>query len=276
LRAQERPRGLLPVPAGVRRLPAAAREGAPPRRSRAHHRRSRQRPDDAVDGPLARARADPRVRARLPPRARPGRARHVLRRRRDARRGVRRAAVGARHELPRSPGLIPVRELIRRKRDGEALTPDELAALVSGVTDGSIPDYQAAAFLMAVFFRGMSEAELVAWTEAMVRSGEVLDLSAVGARKIDKHSTGGVGARTSLPPAPAAAACGVAVPMVSGRGLGHTGGTLDKLESIPGFRVDLSTREFAAQVAKIGCCLIGQTEKLAPADRKLYALRDVT
>jgi len=172
--------------------------------------------------------------------------------------------------------LTPVRELIRRKRDGEALTPDELAALVSGVTDGSIPDYQAAAFLMAVFFRGMSEAELVAWTDAMVRSGEVLDLSGVAAHKIDKHSTGGVGDKISLPLAPAVAACGVAVPMVSGRGLGHTGGTLDKLESIPGFRVDLSTREFAAQVAKIGCCLIGQTEKLDPADRKLYALRDVT
>src|SRR5262249_60453747 len=124
-----------------------------------------------ADGPLARARADPRVRARLPRRARPGRARHVLRRRRDARRGVRRAAVGARHELPRSPGLIPVRELIRRKRDGEALTPDELAALVSGVTDGSIPDYQAAAFLMAVFFRGMSEAGLGVGSEAMVSAG---------------------------------------------------------------------------------------------------------
>ena len=169
-----------------------------------------------------------------------------------------------------------IAELIRKKRDGGALAPAELSRIVAGVTDGSIPDYQAAAFLMAVFFRGLDERELAAWTDAMVRSGEVLDLGAVRATKVDKHSTGGVGDKISLPLAPAVAACGVAVPMISGRGLGHTGGTLDKLESIPGLRVDLSTAEFAAQVAKIGACLIGQTETLAPADRKLYALRDVT
>ena len=169
-----------------------------------------------------------------------------------------------------------VRDLIAKKRDGHELAPHELAAIVSGVTDGSIPDYQTAAFLMAVLFRGMTGAELAAWTDAMLRSGTVLDLSSVRAAKIDKHSTGGVGDKVSLPLAPAVAACGVAVPMVSGRGLGHTGGTLDKLESIPGFRVDLPTDVFAAQVARVGACLIGQTEDIAPADRKLYALRDVT
>jgi pyrimidine-nucleoside phosphorylase len=172
--------------------------------------------------------------------------------------------------------MILAREVIRRKRDGEAIAADDLRAFVAGVTDGSIPDYQAAAFCMAAYFRGFSDDELVAWTDAMVHSGEVLDLSRVRAPKIDKHSTGGVGDKISLPLAPAVAACGVAVPMISGRGLGHTGGTLDKLESIPGFRVDLSTAAFADQVARVGACLIGQTERLAPADRKLYALRDVT
>jgi pyrimidine-nucleoside phosphorylase len=171
--------------------------------------------------------------------------------------------------------MLP-REIIRKKRDGEALSADELQAFVTAITDGSVPDYQAAAFLMAVFFRGMSEAELAAWTRAMLHSGDVIDLSAVPAVKVDKHSTGGVGDKISLPLAPAVAACGVAVPMVSGRGLGHTGGTLDKLESIPGFRVDLDVDRFRRQVAELGCCLIGQTERIAPADRKLYALRDVT
>ncbi len=167
-------------------------------------------------------------------------------------------------------------ELIARKRDGGELAPAELRALVAGITDGSVPDYQAAAFLMAVFFRGMTPAELAAWADAMLRSGDVLDLSAVAARKVDKHSTGGVGDKISLPLAPAVAACGVAVPMVSGRGLGHTGGTLDKLEAIPGFSVNLPVERFRAQVAELGVCMIGQTERIAPADRKLYALRDVT
>ena len=172
-------------------------------------------------------------------------------------------------------GRIPV-ELIRAKRDGHALTPDEVRGFIAGVTDGSLPDYQIAAMLMAVFFRGLDDTELSAWADAMVRSGDVLDLSAIPRAKVDKHSTGGVGDKISIPLAPAVAACGVAVPMVSGRGLGHTGGTLDKLESIPGFRVDLPVDRFAAQVAELGTCLIGQTARIAPADKRLYALRDVT
>ena len=167
-------------------------------------------------------------------------------------------------------------ELIHRKRDGGALSADELRALVLGYTAGEIPDYQLAAFCMAVFFRGMDEAEVGALTDAMLRSGDVLDLSAIPGVKVDKHSTGGVGDKVSLPLAPLAAACGVKVPMVSGRGLGHTGGTLDKLEAIPGFRVDLPVERFVELVRDLGLSLIGQTARIAPADRKLYALRDVT
>ncbi len=167
-------------------------------------------------------------------------------------------------------------EIIHRKRDGEAIPPEAIAALVDGFTRGEIPDYQMAAFCMAVFFRGMDEAEVRALTEAMLRSGDVLDLSDVPGAKVDKHSTGGVGDKVSLALAPLAAACGVKVPMISGRGLGHTGGTLDKLEAIPGFRVDLPIDTFRALVREVGACLIGQTARLAPADRKLYALRDVT
>ncbi len=167
-------------------------------------------------------------------------------------------------------------ELIRKKRDGNRLEADELRAFIAGATDGSIPDYQVAAMLMAIFFRGMEDDELGVWADAMVHSGDVVDLSAIDRAKIDKHSTGGVGDKISLPLAPAVAACGVAVPMVSGRGLGHTGGTLDKLESIPGFRVDLGIERFKQLTAELGTCLIGQTERLAPADRRLYALRDVT
>jgi pyrimidine-nucleoside phosphorylase len=173
-----------------------------------------------------------------------------------------------------SPPLA--QEIIRKKRDGESLDPGEIRGFIAGITDGSIPDYQAAAMLMAVFLRGLDDAELGVWADAMVHSGDVLDLSSIEARKVDKHSTGGVGDKISLPLAPAVAACGVAVPMVSGRGLGHTGGTLDKLESIPGFRVDLTVDRFVSQVRELGVCLIGQTERLAPADRRLYALRDVT
>ncbi len=171
--------------------------------------------------------------------------------------------------------MLPV-QLIRKKRDGVALEDAEIRAFIAGVTDGSIPDYQAAAMLMAVFFRGLDEAELAAWADAMTRSGDVLDLSRVARAKIDKHSTGGVGDKISIPLAPAVAACGVAVPMVSGRGLGHTGGTLDKLESIPGFRVDLPVERFTELVDTLGVCLIGQTARIAPADKRLYALRDVT
>jgi pyrimidine-nucleoside phosphorylase len=167
-------------------------------------------------------------------------------------------------------------ELIHRKRDGETLPPEAIAALVDGFTRGDVPDYQMAAFCMAVFFRGMDEAETLALTRAMLHSGDVLDLSDIPGAKVDKHSTGGVGDKVSLPLAPLAAACGVKVPMISGRGLGHTGGTLDKLEAIPGFRVDLPVERFRELVASVGACLIGQTARLAPADRKLYALRDVT
>jgi len=168
-------------------------------------------------------------------------------------------------------------DLIRKKRDGGVLQPAELEFLVRGATDGSVADEQLAAFLMAVFFRGLDPVrELPAWLEAMLRSGQVLDLSRIPGRKVDKHSTGGVGDKISLPLAPLAAVCGVRVPMVSGRGLGHTGGTLDKLESIPGFRVDLPIERFVELVESLGLCLIGQTAEIAPADRKLYALRDAT
>jgi pyrimidine-nucleoside phosphorylase/thymidine phosphorylase len=167
-------------------------------------------------------------------------------------------------------------ELIHAKRDGRAIAAADLAALVEGFTRGEIPDYQMSAFCMAVFFRGMDEAEVSALTEAMLRSGDVLDLSDVPGVKVDKHSTGGVGDKVSLALAPLAAACGVKVPMISGRGLGHTGGTLDKLEAIPGFRTDLPVDTFRALVRDVGACLVGQSARLAPADKKLYALRDVT
>ncbi|MEY3773831.1 MAG: hypothetical protein RLZZ129_611 [Verrucomicrobiota bacterium] len=166
--------------------------------------------------------------------------------------------------------------IIAKKRDGHALTREEIGAFVRGATDGSWADYQLSALLMAIFLRGMTPEETAHYTEAMMRSGTVADLSAVPGIKVDKHSTGGVGDKLSIPLAPMVVACGVPVPMISGRGLGHSGGTLDKLESIPGFRTDLSLDAYRAQVAKIGCALIGQTKDLAPSDKKLYALRDVT
>jgi pyrimidine-nucleoside phosphorylase/thymidine phosphorylase len=167
-------------------------------------------------------------------------------------------------------------ELIRRKRDGGVLSAAEIAGFVGGVTDGGVPDYQAAALLMAVYFRGLDGAELAALTDTMLHSGDVLDLSDIPGKKVDKHSTGGVGDKISLHLAPAVAASGVSVPMISGRGLGHTGGTLDKLESIPGFTVELDEARFRAVLRACGLALIGQTERLAPADKRLYALRDVT
>ncbi len=166
--------------------------------------------------------------------------------------------------------------VIARKRDGAELVREEIEAFARGATDGSWADYQLSAFLMACYLRGLTPRETGFLTEAMLRSGVVVDLSEIPARKADKHSTGGVGDKVSLHLAPMVAACGVAVPMISGRGLGHTGGTLDKLESIPGFRVGLSIPEYRAQLGRIGLSLIGQTAELAPADRKLYALRDVT
>ena len=167
-------------------------------------------------------------------------------------------------------------DIIRAKRDGLALSREAVEFFVSGVTDGSLPDYQASALLMAIVLRGMT-AEETAWlTGAMVRSGIKVDLSSIPGAKVDKHSTGGVGDKASLVLAPLAAACGVKVPMMSGRGLGHTGGTLDKLQSIAGFRIDLSIDELKAALAKTGAAMLGQTSQIAPADKKLYALRDVT
>jgi pyrimidine-nucleoside phosphorylase len=168
-------------------------------------------------------------------------------------------------------------DLIKRKRDGGVLEPGELRFLALGAASGEVADEQLAAFLMAVFFRGLDGTrELPPFLDAMLRSGRVLDLSHIPGRKVDKHSTGGVGDKISLPLAPLVAACGVRVPMVSGRGLGHTGGTLDKLESIPGFQVALPLARFVELVETVGACLIGQTDEIAPADRKLYALRDAT
>jgi pyrimidine-nucleoside phosphorylase len=171
--------------------------------------------------------------------------------------------------------LFP-QHIIAKKRDGLALSREEIAAFVRGATDGSWADYQLSALLMAIYLRGMTPAETALYTEAMMHSGVVADLSSVKWPKADKHSTGGVGDKVSLHLAPMVAACGVAVPMISGRGLGHTGGTLDKLESIPGFRVNLTMAEYRAELETIGLSLIGQTAELAPSDKKLYALRDVT
>jgi len=173
--------------------------------------------------------------------------------------------------------MIRVPELIERKRDGGELSADELAELMLGYAQGDIPDYQLAAFAMAVFFRGLTSAETYALTDALIRTGETVDLhGALGRKVVDKHSTGGVGDKTSIAVAPIVAASGVPFGKMSGRGLGHTGGTLDKLESIPGFRVELTTEELVSQVRDVGVAIVGATANLVPADKKLYALRDVT
>ena len=171
---------------------------------------------------------------------------------------------------------LDVVSLITRKRNGESLTGEEIRSLIQAYTAGTVGQHQMAAWLMAVFFRGMDARETLALTRAMVESGVRLDLKGLGKPRVDKHSTGGVGDKTSLVLAPLVAAAGAAVPMISGRSLGFTGGTLDKLESIPGFRVNLSIREFQTVLEKTGCAIIGQTEELAPADRGIYALRDAT
>lgn len=166
--------------------------------------------------------------------------------------------------------------LIQKKRDGEELSPAEIEEFFRAYAEDRLPDYQMAAFLMAVYFRGMSPAELSALVDVMLHSGAVVRLDDVDGVKVDKHSTGGVGDKVSLILAPLVASLGVPVPMMSGRGLGHTGGTLDKLETIPGFRTNLTLSEYRAQLRRLGCAMIGQTEEIAPLDRRLYALRDVT
>jgi pyrimidine-nucleoside phosphorylase len=173
--------------------------------------------------------------------------------------------------------VIAAAELIQRKRDGEELAQEDIAELVLGYARGEVPDYQMAAFCMAVYFRGLSSRETFALTDAMIRSGETIDLgAALGRKVVDKHSTGGVGDKTTLAVGPIVAACGVPFGKMSGRGLGHTGGTLDKLESIPGFRVGLTTEELVAQLRGVGMAIVGQTAELVPADLMLYGLRDVT
>jgi pyrimidine-nucleoside phosphorylase len=173
--------------------------------------------------------------------------------------------------------MIRPAELIQRKRDGEELPDDELAELILGYARGDVPDYQMAAFAMAVYFRGLSPRETYVLTDAMIRSGDTIDLgAAIGRKVVDKHSTGGVGDKTSLAVAPIVAACGVPLGKMSGRGLGHTGGTLDKLEAIPGYRTELTLDEFVSQVRDVGAAIIGQTGDLVPADKLLYGLRDVT
>jgi pyrimidine-nucleoside phosphorylase len=192
---------------------------------------------------------------------------------------ARREAAAARdfRSADRHAVTIHPAELIQRKRDGGELSAEELRALVLGYARGDVPDYQMAAFCMAVMFRGLTSAETLAMTEAFVGSGETIDMATeLGRRVVDKHSTGGVGDKTSIAVGPIVAACGVPFGKMSGRGLGHTGGTLDKLESIPGFRVELRLDEFIAQVRDAGMAIIGQTADLVPADKKLYALRDVT
>ena len=167
-------------------------------------------------------------------------------------------------------------ELIAEKRNGQALSASDIQRIIHDYAQGRMPDYQMAALAMAIYFRGMTPAELAPWTHAMLHSGRVIDLGHIQTRKVDKHSTGGVGDKISLPLAPIVAAAGVPVPMISGRGLGHTGGTLDKLESIPGFRTNLTIEAYTEQVEALGVALIGQTAEVCPADKRLYALRDVT
>ena len=167
-------------------------------------------------------------------------------------------------------------DLIRKKRDGQELATEEIEFIVKGYTRGELPDYQISAWLMTVLLKGMTRAETAALTQAMLHSGEILEWTGLPQKKVDKHSTGGVGDKTSLILAPIVAAGGLLVPMISGRGLGHTGGTLDKLEAIPGFNVNLSSEQMRKVLAACGACMIGQTASIVPADKKMYALRDVT
>src|SRR5207248_4136476 len=275
LGAPQRPGQLPSLPAGLRPPSLRPAGGVAAGRPARDHLRSRVRPDNALDRPLARARDAARVR-RGAERGRADSRGRVRRRRRD------RERVAPRHvAVPREPGHaypdtvsgLRAAELIQKKRDGHELSGKEIAELVLG----DVPDYQLAAFLMAVYFRGLSTRETFALTDAMVRSGERIDLhAALGRVVVDKHSTGGVGDKTTLAVAPIVAACGVPMGKMSGRGLGHTGGTLDKLESIPGFRVELTTDQLIAQLKEVGIAVVGQTADLVPADKRLYGLRDVT
>src|SRR6185436_16115115 len=231
----------------------------------AEHERHPLREAELADQPLGFC----RVEAAEPP--------HKHRERRAGQHGNRdQRADGLRHESNYTCPAMRAVDVIRRKRDGGELSDDEIRAFIAGATDGSWPDYQIGALLMAIVWRGLSLDETVVLTNAMVRSGDRLDLSEFDGVPVDKHSTGGVGDKLSLVIAPLVAACGGLVPMMSGRGLGHTGGTLDKLESIPGFRTSLTLPEMRAALSKTRCVLIGQTAEIAPADRRLYALRDVT
>ncbi|MDP2622695.1 MAG: thymidine phosphorylase, partial [Actinomycetota bacterium] len=191
-------------------------------------------------------------------------------------RRLRAEGVSVEGERPQNEGTVNFVALIEKKRDGGAFAPDEIRWLIEEYTEGRAPDYQMAALLMAIFLKGIDGEELGAWTHAMLTSGKILDFSHLAAPKIDKHSTGGVGDGVSISLAPIVAACGVAVPMISGRGLGHTGGTLDKLETIPGFRTRLEPGEFRSLVERHGLVLAGQSDSIAPADGMIYALRDAT
>src|SRR5580704_11975475 len=246
------------------------------RRRRADDRGALPRP--SLAGTSAPSRAAPAGRCRRPPRRRRRPAQRsggppVSRLRgHDSNRS--RASAMASPAMPAAPPTLV--EIIAAKRDGAPGDPAAIERLVAAMMTGELADYQLAAWLMAVFFRGLTDAETVALTDAMLRSGQVLDLSRIPGVKVDKHSTGGVGDKVSICLAPLVAACGVPVPMVCGRGLGHTGGTVDKLEAIAGFRAQLDASAFASIVERVGCCMIGQTSEIAPADKRMYALRDVT
>ncbi len=280
--SSQRCRRLRARAGGGRRAHSRAARRDDRRRSAHHHGGSRMRSDDTVHGPFSRVHSADRVREGCRSWCR---ARHAsdVQRHRGVGAGLLRAcrAVRSRHELPgrgaRGVSVeTTIEELIERKRDGHAHSAEELERIIHGYTDGEIPDYQMAAWLMAALLNGLGPDETVWMTDAMVRSGRQVDLSSIPGVKVDKHSTGGVADTTTLVLAPLVAACGVPVAKMSGRGLGFTGGTLDKLESIPGYSIELSPEQFVAQVRDVGIAVIAQSPDVDPADKKIYALRDVT